>query len=586
MEEYLASSFQGESICLWPGDADSICFRPADLTGVDDLLGEFGVRRNLGGSSGIDISPIKNEDVLMMIQTLRGKAPVPRNSASKRRKMQSMKVARALDNLSSIMGTPTRLSISRPKSATKLISPESPKQQSAKKVYESEIHYLFNVAGITSPFMITPPPNSRARQVRPRAVHLSSIEDGDLAYGLLMCDDNIASASLKENVKTPNIMRSQMATQPSVKKSAVKLNLKVNSSSPPRATSSPPPSKQIPRTPTAAPATSTAVPRSIPRLDVKVANNSAKKVVTTSVTTKSPRASIGFKDANALASEGFHSPSSPRRPLQSSLKPPASASRIPKSPGRPKTPSARIDDFAAIENEPQMELPTGKQLPRTPLLQKSSQSPPVSSALKTLAVATSPRSPLRQLTNTPTSTMPKTASERARLVSSPTNTRLSKSPIGLSSSQTPKAVNSATRPPNSEKKTASVVPDSCGKKILNFDENKENSKSYNNISVPSVSSKEINCVQLSEEFDFNIDSYVTKSTVSKPIRFSEEERALLDAMSSMTSRASSSTSSVTPPAAAIEDAAFFSSVMQSCDNILAQLDAAVSKGPIRSPIKA
>jgi hypothetical protein len=96
-------------------------------------------------------------------------------------------------------------------------------------------------------------------------------------------------------------------------------------------------------------------------------------------------------------------------------------------------------------------------------------------------------------------------------------------------------------------------------------------------------SKESSCLHLSEDFDFNIDSYVTKSTSSKPVRFSEEEKTLLDAMTLMTSNTLLSKNSPVLPVEDDKDQAFFHSVMQSCDSILAQLDAAVSKGPVRSP---
>lgn len=578
MEQCLASSSLDERIHLWPDDADSISFRPADLTGVDTMLGDFRGSKNHVGS-GIDISPIKNEDVLAMMQMLRGRTAGPRNSASKRRKMQSIKVARALDNLSTIMGTPTRLSLSRPKSATKLISPESPKLQSAKKTYESEVHYLFNVAGMTSPFMITPPPNSRAVNMRPRAVHLSSLEAGDLAHALLMCDDEAVTAPPceKDVRRTPIAARDQSAMQSSARKSAVKLNLAPSSYSPPSATSYAPSARQIPRTPNVASALTGIAPRTIPRLDTK-AENSAKKSIP--VPTKSPKLSESckqFTKCEPSVCEGSYSPSRSRQP-QSSMKLSGNISRIPKSPARPTTPSRANSAIARDSIAP------GRQLLRTPVQQSMGHSPPRHVSGSSSQV-TPPRSPLRQLpVSSPT--MPKTASERARLVSSPTNIRRSKSPARSLSPRSPNIAKTQSHSPGENNPAAIVQHTRSSKLTTNFAENKENSRSYCNI--PShlstiVMSKESSCLHLSEDFDFNIDSYVTKSTSSKPVRFSEEEKTLLDAMTLMTSNTLLSKNSPVLPVEDDKDQAFFHSVMQSCDSILAQLDAAVSKGPVRSP---
>lgn len=168
----------------------------------------------------LSLSPIKNRAVLSLMRSFKKSRGVPQSAASTRRKMQSLKIAKALDDLTCITETPTRLSICRGRSICNVPSPVSPQRQlktPEAMMPDPEMKYLFEVLGASTPFMLTPPLSTQKKSES--IVHLCSMDEEDirtLSMNLALIDrqQNFASVARSKESGIPTPSRS--ATKRSV----------------------------------------------------------------------------------------------------------------------------------------------------------------------------------------------------------------------------------------------------------------------------------------------------------------------------------------------------------------------------------
>jgi hypothetical protein len=178
---------------FWPMDPDSIEIKIDDLDDLALAGSLFAAEDNLSTDIMI-VSPIKSEQVLKLFRQLK-RSRTSQIASAQKRKIQSVKINQLLDDITKVAETPTRLSISRSCSAIPLLSmpsPESPTQPSLKSrnpfqkqtpsKVESELKYLFEVMGVSSPYLCSPTPAAlEAMKASGKSpVKLCTAEQGEL----------------------------------------------------------------------------------------------------------------------------------------------------------------------------------------------------------------------------------------------------------------------------------------------------------------------------------------------------------------------------------------------------------------------
>lgn len=143
---------------FWKSDEDSFKLKLDELDRL--CFSEYGLSPEQSGPELdiLSLSPIRNRAVLNLMQRLKKSRGGPHSAASQRRKLQSLRIAKTLDDIASIVETPTRLSICRFNNSSPTFEGDLPRtDKKSTKSYESEMKFLFEVLGAATPYMHSPP---------------------------------------------------------------------------------------------------------------------------------------------------------------------------------------------------------------------------------------------------------------------------------------------------------------------------------------------------------------------------------------------------------------------------------------------
>lgn len=423
----------------------------------------------------LSLSPIKNRAVLNLMQRFKKSRGVPGTVASAKRKMQSLQIAQALDDLTCIAETPTRLSICRNGSVCNVPSPASPVRPQSTPLpqpADPELKYLFEVLGAATPYMNTPPPCASQCKSKP-VVRLCAVDKDDL-LGLSRASQD----TLRETAQS-----ARQTGIPTPRRSAAN-----------RSTSAPPK-----RTPARTPVGSGAVSR---------------------------RAATPKAETPVLARARSQSPAAPK------------AARTPTRTAVPATPRS------AFKKNVELAAP----------------------------IRTARKSPEPAAVRTPRSTIPTRAATKATTKSTPSYLQPTKNSIA-----------SRSKSPNGNRMNemkSPVSPSRAGADASRSPSTKPRpamSPAARRTPAAEMKTPEKNIIIDEENISPNITTRSSRRSSKKQL--SPPMSQLRTPKTDSKSRRGERSSIGKLMAEREKDSDFFNSVMASCDDILAQLDAAVSKGP-------
>jgi hypothetical protein len=509
----------------------------------------------------LGISPIRNETVLSIFQQFkrtRASIQLCGQQSAQKRKMQSIQISKTLATMTKVVKTPTRLSISRshsgdPAHSTPSFSLSSPRgllQESPTglsdriQTPESELKYLFDVLGISSPsYLFSPNPEKKEAKRK---------ECGRSPIVLCNADTDDFFEFLRNNLSDSSAIDQKLAVSNSPGK--VLGNRPGVSRTPARAMPAQSPKQTRPKTPTRIPAPS-------PSRNTVIKHRSP---------IKTPRR-VSINSVNNCSSQnGIISPSSRSTAVTS----PSNIKRNSRSPVASSTPRM-----------------SPKLASRSSTAGLSPGTPPVSPSREVV-----PKSNSKAKTDTLNSPIRKTESLRR-------SPKVSPAPLsnGQNDWENPKKQKHLMTP-REENFRPGVLheipnsPQSTPRKILDPVSGSRLNSEYQAKKSPKVSSKPTAPITPSS------DNYSIDIENMPHIQNSQSSGVVISAADYISScskeKNRNNTESLKEESNQLRSLLderrkqddFFDTVMASCDDILSQLDAAVTKGPKKrvdnnSPVK-